>query len=334
MERVPPAPPPAAVCALAERLPAHVRLGTSSWAYPGWRGIVFGARAPAAALARDGLAAYAAWPLFGTVGLDRSFYATPSVAEYAALGSLVPPGFLFTVKGDQRCTRPDMDASGSTLGSTTALQGRGIANPLFLDAGFIRDAVLAPAVEGLGALLGPVVLQFPHLDLSARGRLGGADAFLERLAECLAALRGLQCAGAPLTLAVEVRNRELLRGAHARAYVAALREAEAVHCHVQHPTMPGVTDQERALTEAGGGIARARAVVVRWMLPAGTTYEAAAEALEPYDRLQAPDDAVRSEVAALLRQASPARPGFAVINNKAEGSAALSVTALAAELAG
>lgn len=333
MERVPPVPPGGAVRAIAARLPAHVRLGTSSWAYPGWRGIVYGSRAPAAALAADGLAAYAQWPLHRTVGLDRAFYATPSAAEYRALAALVPEDFRFVVKAEQRATRPDMAPDGSTLGSTTALRANGVANPLFLDASFLRDAVVAPAVEGLGAKLGPVVLQFPYIDLSPRARVGGPSAFVDRLAACLDRLRGLECAGAPVTFAVEVRNRELFRGGAVRDYAAALVAGGAVHGYLQHPTVPPIPEQRAALAAAGLDAAAGRAVVVRWMLPAGMTYEAAADRFEPFDRLQAPDESVRAEVAAILATSAAARPGFVVINNKAEGSAVRSVEALAAEIA-
>lgn len=331
MERVPPVAAPAEVHAIAGRVPAHVRLGTSSWAYAGWRGIVYGERAPVAALASEGLAAYASWPLARTVGLDRAFYATPSVDEYRTLASLVPPSFRFTVKADQRATRPDMAPDGSTLGSTVALRAGGIANPRFLDARFIADEVIAPAVAGLGGLLGPVVLQFPHLDLAARGRPGGAEPFLDRLGACLDSVRS-SCGPGP-TLAVELRNRECFRGGAAAAYVRALRAGGAAHCYLQHPTVPGITEQRRALAGAGADAADFPAVVVRWMLPAGTTYEAAADRFEPYDRLQAPDPGVRTEVAAILAASSAARPGFAVINNKAEGSAIRSVEALAREVA-
>ena len=331
LERVPPVAARTEVQALAGALPAHVRLGTSSWAYAGWRGIVYGERAPVAALASDGLAAYASWPLARTVGLDRAFYATPTVDEYRSLAALVPPSFRFTVKADQRATRPDMAADGSTLGSTTALRAGGIANPRFLDAGFIAEEVIAPAVAGLGDALGPVVLQFPHLDLAARGRLGGAGAFLDRLASCLESVRA-SCGPGP-ALAVEVRNRECFRDNAAAAYLAALRAGAAAHCYLQHPTVPTITEQRRALAAAGADAADFPAVVVRWMLPAGTTYEAAADRFEPYDRLQAPDAGVRAEVAAILAAASAARPGFAVINNKAEGSAIRSVEALAREFA-
>lgn len=332
MERVPPVPASPEVRALAARIPAHVHLGTSSWAYPGWRGIVFGARAPAAALASEGLAAYSAWPLARTVGLDRAFYATPSADEYRALAAMVPAAFRFTVKADQRATRPDMAADGSTLGSTAALRAGGVANPRFLDAGFLVHEVIAPAQAGLGAMLGPVVLQFPNLDLASRGRLGGAEAFLDRLGAFVAEARA--ALGAGVVLAVEVRNRECFRPANAARYAAALRAGAAAHAFLQHPTVPSISEQRRSLAEAGCDAASFPAVVVRWMLPAGTTYEAAADRFEPFDRLQAPDPSVRSEVAGILAASASARPGFVVINNKAEGSAVRSVEALAHEIAG
>jgi hypothetical protein len=72
----------------------------------------------------------------------------------------------------------------------------------------------------------------------------------------------------------------------------------------------------------------------RWMLLPGATYEAAADRFGPFDRLQAPDPAGRAEIAQLLAAASPACPGFVVVNNKAEGSAVRSVEELARVLAG
>src|SRR5512143_109764 len=82
--RPPPRVGPAAVSdaarTLAARLPADVRLGTSSWSFPGWRGIVWDRDASPALLAREGLAAYARHPLLRTVGLDRTYYAPMTAA--------------------------------------------------------------------------------------------------------------------------------------------------------------------------------------------------------------------------------------------------------------
>lgn len=331
LDAVPPAPVPPDVRAVAARMPPAVHLGTSSWAYPGWRGIVFAARAPAARLASDGLAAYASWPLHRTVGLDRAFYAAPTEAEYRDLAALVPDGFRFTVKAEQSVVRPDADRDGHTFGSTTALRAQGSANLRFLDAAYAADRVVAPAVAGLGAALGPIVLQFPPLDLAARGRLGGAEGFLDALHAFLESL-GCGAPGTPV-LAVEPRNRELFRPPHAARYAQVLRATGAVHSYLGHPTVPSVAAQARALAEAGAPAHAGRALLVRWMLLPGATYESAADRFGPFDRLQAPDPAGRAEIAQLLAAASPACPGFAVVNNKAEGSAVRSVEELARALA-
>ena len=55
---------------LGAALPADVRLGTSSWSFPGWAGVVYRDVATEAALAKGGLGAYAAHPLLGAVGVD------------------------------------------------------------------------------------------------------------------------------------------------------------------------------------------------------------------------------------------------------------------------
>ena len=329
MERVPPAPTPESLRSVGMRLPVHILLGTSSWAYAGWRGLVYGPRAPVSALARDGLAAYAAWPVVRTVGLDRSFYATPSVDEYRALRDLVPPGFRFTVKAEQRCVRPDLGPDGTTFGSTIAHRGSGIANPHFLDAAFAFGQVLRPAIEGLGDRLGPVVFQFPPLDLSSRGHFGGAPGFLDALHAFLTSLRASIPPSAGVMLAVEVRNREFFSPGVAVRYADCLSAGDAAHSHLAHPTVPAISVQREALE---GRLPARGAIIIRWMLRGNLSYEGAAAAFEPYDALRAPDPATRAEVASLLATASADRPAFVVCNNKAEGCAALSVRALAEEV--
>ena len=79
-----------------------MRLGTSSWLFPGWTGLVFAPRsgrpAPEQVLARHGLPAYAAHPLLRTVSLDRTFYAPLTPEEFAAYAAQVPATFRFVVK--------------------------------------------------------------------------------------------------------------------------------------------------------------------------------------------------------------------------------------------
>src|SRR3954467_380429 len=68
------AAPSAEHVSLAAALPGEVRLGTMSWSFPGWRGLVYGADVPAGSLAPSGLTAYAKHPLLAAVEIDRSYY--------------------------------------------------------------------------------------------------------------------------------------------------------------------------------------------------------------------------------------------------------------------
>jgi hypothetical protein len=70
--------------------------------------------------------------------------------------------------------------------------------------------------------------------------------------------------------------------------------------------------------------------VARWNLHAGRGYEEARADYFPFDRLVEPDEPTRAALARLaaLRAAS-GDDVFITINNKAEGSAPLSVLALA-----
>ena len=87
---------------LGRSLPAAIHLGTSSWSFPGWTGLVFAPRngkpATEQVLARHGLPAYAAHPLLRTVSLDRTFYAPLTREEFAAYAAQVPETFRFVIK--------------------------------------------------------------------------------------------------------------------------------------------------------------------------------------------------------------------------------------------
>ena len=90
--RVGPAPVSGEWAAVADALPGTVRLGTSSWSFPGWTGSVYDREATATHLARNGLAAYAVNPLLRAVGIDRTYYApitAEAFAEYRAARTFV-----------------------------------------------------------------------------------------------------------------------------------------------------------------------------------------------------------------------------------------------------
>lgn len=303
-----PAPVDPALAALAARLPAGLRLGTSSWSFPGWAGIVYDRAATAATLARRGLAAYARHPLLRTVGLDRTFYAPIEEPAYAAYAAAVPADFRFLVKAPEALT------SARFADHPRHGEQRGAASPVFLDAGWATDAVCAPLASGLGERAGVLVFQFPPQPFAA---LGGPAGFAARLHAFLDRLpRGL-------AYAVELRAAALFTG----AYRDALAAAGAVHVVNVHPTMPPPAAQAAALAGAGP-------LVVRWMLGHGQRYEDARQRYQPFDRLVDEDPASRAEIAALCRAAAArGADAYVVINNKAEGSAPLSAARLAAAIA-
>lgn len=299
------APPDPQLCTLAALLPAEIRLGASSWSFPGWKGIVYARPASEAALARHGLAAYARFPLFRTVGIDRSFYAPLAEHDFASYAAATPADFSFLAKAYDGVTSPTLRRGGSREKSAH-----------FLDAAFAADQVVAPFAAGLGEKSGPLVFQFVPL---SRRELGRPEEFIARLRAFLAALpRG------PL-YAVELRNEELL----CPAYAAALRDVGAAHCFNVHPTMPPLAQQAARV-----GAEDQPALVVRWMLNSRFNYDEARSAYAPFDRIIDADDAARDALAALAVAAAARHVRVYVIaNNKAEGSAPLTIRRLAERIA-
>jgi hypothetical protein len=78
------------LAAVAQQLPCGLYLGTSSWTFPGWQGLVYAQTVSEGHLARHGLAAYAQHPLLRAVGLDRTYYAPLPRADFAAYAAAVP----------------------------------------------------------------------------------------------------------------------------------------------------------------------------------------------------------------------------------------------------
>lgn len=303
------APYPSHLTAISRQLPPDLRLGTSSWNFPGWRGIVFAADASKTHLARHGLAAYARHPLLHAVGLDRTYYAPLPSTDYAAYADVVPASFRFLVKAHELCTL----AVFRTMGRYPGRGGE--RNTRFLDPAYATAHVVAPCIEGLGSKAGPLLFQFPPQHVQA---VGGSERFAERLHAFLKALpRGL-------LYAVELRNATLLTA----AYCDALVDTGAVHCFNVHPSMPPLQAQYRLARAAA-----APQLVVRWMLHPTQRYETAAARYEPFDRLVDEDLNNRQAIADMcLDAAAAARPALVIVNNKAEGSSPLSIVKLAEHL--
>jgi len=294
----------AALAPLAARLPRGLRFGTSSWSFPGWQGLVWARRHRDTELARYGLAAYARHPLLRAVGVDRAFYAPLRAHEWREYAAATSPDFRFLVKAHAALTIPPGARRPEFLAR---------APEAFLDAGHALRHVVGPAVEGLGAQLGVLLLQFSPLPAAVlrepRRLLERLQAFLEQMP------RGVQ-------FAIEWRDAAML-GAE---YEALLDATGAVHGYSAHPRMPRLAEQ---LGRRPRG-----PCVVRWLLERGQLYDEARSRYAPFNRLVDPDPDTRGEIVGVVAQAlQNGDEGLVIINNKAEGSAPLSVEMLAREFA-
>jgi uncharacterized protein YecE (DUF72 family) len=290
---------------VAAALPAHVRFGTSSWSFPGWQGLVYSQKRTTGWLAREGLREYARHPLFGTVGVDRSYYAPVPDEDFRRYADQLPESFPCCCKAPGLVTSP-----------VGLERGRPEANPDFLSADrFARD-LLEPVARSFQGHAGPFILQFPPM----LRRSGIAPAvFFEGLDRLLGDMpREFQ-------YAVEVRDRSLLSD----DYVRVLAAHGAAHVYNAWTAMP-LPGEQAALVP----VERMPFVMVRLLLRPGATYDEQREAFAPFDRIPEPQEEMRRQVVDLVSQAlSRAIPAYVLVNNKAEGSSPLTVEALAQRLA-
>jgi uncharacterized protein YecE (DUF72 family) len=295
----------AEAASLQRELPATLFYGTSSWSFPGWRGIVYPSSLKPAAIARDGLREYVRHPLLRTVGIDRSYYAPVSVDDLKHYASQLPAGFQACVKAPAAVTSLELGAA-----------GRRERNPDFLNSERLIDDLLGPLSIGLPDHLGPILLEFPPFP---RGQRLSAGAFLTRLDRFLARLPR------SFAYAVELRDASLLTA----DYAALLRRHGVAHVYNYWSAMPMPREQARVVPPDDAPF-----VVVRLLLRPGTWYEDQRERFQPFNRLVDVDERMRDEVTTLSDAALMSRRKvYVLVNNKTEGSSPLTIMALARALA-
>jgi uncharacterized protein YecE (DUF72 family) len=297
--------------ALAARVPPHVHMGTSSWTFAGWADFVYRRHYPSQKeFVRSSLEEYVAHPLLRTVGIDRSYYGPLPREELASYAALLPEGYRVVMKvWDEiaALSYPDHARFGARAGQP---------NPRFLDVGAFAEHVALPVEETFRSHLAAYVIEIPptpHAPDVAR-----FEAQLDRfLVEA-----------APFgPFSVEVRDSRLMTD----RYLEILSARGASHCFSFWTRMPSIAKQrERVARTLGGQGVLGPVVVARLMLPHGKSYEKQKAAFEPFDRVVVPQPAMRADVVALADACAEAGlPLYAVVNNKAEGSAPRTIEALA-----
>lgn len=300
-----PTPDPAELATLAAAIPDGIHFGTSSWTYPGWKGLVYRQDYPKTGATARMLAEYARYPLFSTVGIDSTFYNPASAATLASYAAGLPPGFRCVSKVWDRVTV-------HTFPKPRYKTGGGEENPDFLNPEVFLAQVLDPCLTSFRDHLGPFVFEFQTI-----GRAAGytAQQFADRLDAFFTRLPREAPYG------VELRNPEYLTP----PYFAVLREHNVAHVFNSWTRMPPVGEQL-----ALPGALSAPFTVARILLRPGRTYNEAVDAFAPYDRIQDRNPELRADILRLIEQAVALRiPAYILVNNRAEGSAPLTIAALA-----
>lgn len=300
----------ARLAALAAALPPGVRFGTSTWTYPGWRGLVYQeAHDPKRASAAM-LGEYARYPLFGTVGIDSTYYAPPSTETLDEYARRLPGGFECVSKVWSELTV-------HTFTKAQDARRAGQQNPHFLDPELFLESVYAPYRDHFAGHTGPFVFEIQAVP-AGEGR--GPDWFAGELDRFFDALPK----GVPY--AVELRNREYLTP----AYLAVLRQHDVGHVFNSWTRMPSIGEQLDLPDSV-----TAPFIVSRALLRPGRGYQAAVDAFAPFDRIREPDPEVRADLVRLIEVAERLRlPAYLIVNNRLEGCSPLTIEAVAEMWAG
>lgn len=290
---------------IAGQLPDDLRFGTSSWSFPGWKGLVYSGAVSSSSIAKGGLREYARHPLLRTVGVDRSYYAPIPIEDLRRYADQLPEDF-------RCCTKAPAGVTALTIGPP----GSGTVNPDFLSADRLISELLEPFSLAFAAHTGPFILEFPPFPRDRRLEPGDFIARLDRFLERLPR---------QFDYAVELRDQRLLTP----EYRAVLARHRVAHTYNYWSAMPMPTAQAAIVPPDDLPF-----TVIRLLLRPGTWYEAQKERFRPFNAIVEPDEAMRSDVAELSDRAlTRGRKVWVLVNNKAEGSSPLTIMALAEKLA-
>jgi uncharacterized protein YecE (DUF72 family) len=299
---------------------AEILFGTASFAYEGWKGIVYHERYREATFKVDCLHEYAQYAPFRTVEFDFPFYRPPSERQLRRYAAALPPGFPVVSKVWEELTIkrfPELPAppdGGPARHADRANQD----NPRYLDARAFREEVLPAYTRGFAGHTGPFVLEFPtEWNPTAETR----SAFCAKLD---AFLGEVEAEAPEHSFAVEIRTPAYF----VTEYFDVLRRRNAAHVFNWWTRTPALLEQ----WEAAQPLPSTRALI-RILVPPGMPYAQAVERFRPYDRILAPREDMRRDLVRLIRHVTEAgADAFVLVNNRAEGCAPLTIRALAREL--
>lgn len=181
-----------------KRYAPYLFVGTCSWKFDSWKGLVYDATKRYRA--HDFLPDYAR--LFKSVEIDQWFWSLfpggvrlPEDATVQSYRDAVPDDFVFTVKAPNSLTLTHFYAKQPR----NHVEFAGRPNIYFLDVALLQQFI--EKVAPLGKKLGPIMFQFEYLN---RRKMPSLDAFTDRFA------RFISEAPPDFDYGIEIRNPEYL----------------------------------------------------------------------------------------------------------------------------
>ena len=291
-----------------------VFIGTSSWKYPGWNGMLYTpsryeyrGKFAQTRFNRESLREYA--EVFKTVCVDAAYYNFPSQQYLEGMVNQTPDDFMFGLKVTDAITIkkfPKLDRFGEQAGKP---------NENFLNAELFAKAFLQPC-EPVRQAVGLLMFEFsrfwPTDYEHGRDFIADLDKFLGALPK-----------GWPY--GVEMRNKNWLRP----EYFHCLARHGVTHVFNSWEAMPPVGEQ-MALP---GSRTNPNLLAARFLLKPGRRYEEAVKAFEPYDKIKEENPEARAAGRALVAEGKAAGPKlrtFVFVNNRLEGNALETIGAVTA----
>lgn len=204
--------------------PEGIRIGTCSWNYESWVGLVYSAPSRSAA---GYLAEYS--KRFGNAEVDSFFYRLPDTRDALAYLQAVDEDFSFTLKATE-----DISLTHKRNRGTKEL----VPNPSFLSAELFADYLqrVAPLLPQTLA----VMLEFEYLNKEKMKDVGAFMAALDPFIDAVPA-------GIPL--AIETRNKNYLT----KEYFQFLKERGLIHVFAEKLYMPHVYEVYEKFGDLVGG---------------------------------------------------------------------------------
>ena len=291
-----------------------VYIGTSSWKYPGWCGMLYESaryeyrgKFANSRFERNCLEEYA--KVFKTVSVDAAFYKFPDQKFLETIMGQVPDDFQFSFKVTDTITLkkfPNLPKFGMRAGE---------ANQDFLNADLFAEAFLK-SCEPYRSKVALLMFEFGRFFKTDFGSVAefseALDAFFSELPK-------------EWRYGIEIRNRDFL----GPEYFGVLAKHGVTHVYNSWTDMPSVKEQ----MAMGGSVTNPNLVAARFLMAPGRKYDESLKLFQPYDRLREPDEDAREAGARLIvggERYEPRRKTFVYINNRLEGNALETIAAMIA----